>query len=355
MESALRADQHLLVRKGDIAYNMMRMWQGACGLADADGIVSPAYVVLQPRPNINSRFAYHWFKSARMIHLFWAYSHGLTEDRLRLYYDSFAEIPAAPPTLERQERIVVVFDAWDRAISQAESLIAAKRRRKTGIAGRTLFKMRNKRAFIRDFADVNPANSIVPADTVVSFVGMEDVSESGVLKAAKNRVRGELGNGYTQFREGDILVAKITPCFENGKGALAEGLANGIGFGTTEFHVIRPHDQADAHFLHQVTQTRSFRIAGERHMTGSAGQKRVPLEFIEDFPIQGMDESARRDIGSLLAAIDEELMGLERQVSALRVQKRGLMQKLLASEWLRDDHLEPAVLPTRAVVAGGGA
>src|ERR1700730_7992628 len=77
LESALRPDQHLLVRKGDIAYNMMRMWQGACGLATADGIVSPAYVVLAPKEGIDSRFAYHWFKTDRLTHLFWAYSHGL--------------------------------------------------------------------------------------------------------------------------------------------------------------------------------------------------------------------------------------------------------------------------------------
>jgi len=76
LESALRPDQHLLVKTGDIAYNMMRMWQGACGLALHDGVVSPAYVVLEPKPCMDSRFAYHWFKSSRMIHLFWAYSHG---------------------------------------------------------------------------------------------------------------------------------------------------------------------------------------------------------------------------------------------------------------------------------------
>src|SRR5258708_19031100 len=128
MESALRPDQHLLVKKGDIAYNMMRMWQGACGLATTDGIVSPAYVVLAPKPSIDSRFAYHWFKSDRMIHLFWAYSHGLTEDRLRLYFDAFAEIPASPPSLEQQRRIVAVIDVWDLAIERAERLIAAKRR-----------------------------------------------------------------------------------------------------------------------------------------------------------------------------------------------------------------------------------
>src|SRR3569833_1381346 len=119
MESTLRPDQHLLVRKGDIAYNMMRMWQGACGLAEADGIVSPAYVVLTPKPGIDSRFAYHWFKSARMIHLFWAYSHGLTEDRLRLYFDEFTEIPAEPPPLDKQKRIVAILHEWDQAIDQS--------------------------------------------------------------------------------------------------------------------------------------------------------------------------------------------------------------------------------------------
>src|SRR5437868_6476918 len=147
MESSLRADQHLIVRKGDIAYNMMRMWQGACGLAETDGIVSPAYVVLQPKPNINSRFAYHWFKSARMIQLFWAYSHGLTEDRLRLYYDSFAEIPAAPPLLERQESIVAVLDAWDHGINQTARLIATKRRRKASLV-QELFRNLPKRPLL---------------------------------------------------------------------------------------------------------------------------------------------------------------------------------------------------------------
>ena len=133
MESMLRPDQHLLVKKGDIAYNMMRMWQGACGLATADGIVSPAYVVLEPKTGIDSRFAYHWFKSARMIHLFWAYSHGLTEDRLRLYFDEFAEIPSAPPSLQQQRHIVTVLDAWDRAINQAERLVNAKRQQFEGM------------------------------------------------------------------------------------------------------------------------------------------------------------------------------------------------------------------------------
>jgi len=86
----LAPEEHLLIRKGDIAYNMMRMWQGASGLAENDGIVSPAYVVVAPKDGIDPLFASYWFKSARMIHLFWAYSYGITGDRLRLYYKDFA-------------------------------------------------------------------------------------------------------------------------------------------------------------------------------------------------------------------------------------------------------------------------
>ena len=97
-------------------------------------------------------------------------------------------------------------------------------------------------------------------------------------------------------------------------------------------------DPADVEYLHQVTLTRSFRIAGERQMTGSAGQRRVPAEFIEDFPILIMNANMRRSIGSLLASIDTEMFVLEHQASLLRNQKRGLMQTLLTGERLLGDN-----------------
>ncbi len=174
---------------------------------------------------------------------------------------------------------------------------------------------------------------------------MEDVSEAGALTRKSDRIRGDLGNGYTQFQDGDVLIAKITPCFENGKGALALHLTNRIGFGTTEFHVVRPHEAADADYIHQITLTSSFRLAGERQMTGSAGQRRVPLEFIEDFPIFIMDRKTRRTVGSLLAALDEELAGFVSQTVRLRQQRIGLLQRLLTGEWRLDERFEPQTPP----------
>jgi type I restriction enzyme S subunit len=134
----LTPQEHLLIRKSDIVYNMMRMWQGASGLAEHDGIVSPAYVVVAPRADIDPLFASYWFKSARMIHLFWAYSYGITGDRLRLYYKDFARIAVAVPRKPEQERIGRVLVTTDRAIAGVEKLIAAKRTLKKGLAPQLL-------------------------------------------------------------------------------------------------------------------------------------------------------------------------------------------------------------------------
>ena len=117
MESS-GVDKHLLIRKGDLAYNMMRMWQGASGLSMQDGIVSPAYVVVTPNDSIDPTFASHWFKSPRMIYLFWAYSYGITGDRLRLYYKDFARIRVAVPPKDDQIRIGKMLAATDRAIAR---------------------------------------------------------------------------------------------------------------------------------------------------------------------------------------------------------------------------------------------
>ncbi len=298
-------------------------------------IASHRFPMFRPKEKIiDLDFALYFFKSKWGKKLLEIGSPGGAGRNKTLSQKEFDELPLCLPPFAEQQRIAAVLSAWDSAIDLTERLIDAKRQYKTGIVGRALIDIGAKRGFIRDLAAVNPRNEKVAASTRVSFVGMEDVSESGALTRKADRVRGELGNGYTQFINGDVLVAKITPCFENGKGALAHSLTNGVGFGTTEFHVVRSHDPADVEYLHQVTLTRSFRIAGERQMTGSAGQRRVPAEFIEDFPILIMNANMRRSIGSLLASIDTEMFVLEHQASLLRNQKRGLMQTLLTGERL---------------------
>src|SRR6266480_3272392 len=125
----------------------------------------------------------------------------------------------------------------------------------------------------------NPAASKVRGlapDTEVSFVPMEAVGEYGGLDLSRTKPLADVGPGYTYFRRGDIVVAKITPCFENGKGAYLDQLDTEIGFGTTEFIVLRALDGIEPGFLFQITRLHAFRQLGAIAMTGAAGQQRIP-------------------------------------------------------------------------------
>jgi type I restriction enzyme S subunit len=147
-------------------------------------------------------------------------------------------------------------------------------------------------------------------ETEVSFVPMESIGEDGQIEATETKTIGEVQSGYTYFRNGDVVIAKITPCFENGKGAIARGLINTIGFGTTELHVIRSSKDLDARFLFYITKSHQFRKLGEGEMYGAGGQKRVPESFIQDFrqPMPSITE--QREIADFLDYETSRLSGL---------------------------------------------
>jgi len=132
-DTNLAESEHLLVKEGDIVYNMMRMWQGASGRAEKDGLVSPAYIVLAPTRNVDTLFASYLFKTQRLIYLFWAYSYGLTSDRLRLYFNDFSRIPVDVPRIEDQRKIAQILSTWDKAIATTEKLIENSKAQKKAL------------------------------------------------------------------------------------------------------------------------------------------------------------------------------------------------------------------------------
>jgi len=137
----------------------------------------------------------------------------------------------------------------------------------------------------------------LPPDTEVSFVPMAALEEHTVnIHAPEVRRLGDVLKGYTYFRNGDVLLAKITPCFENGKCVIADNLLNGIGFGTTEFIVIRPKtDKLLPELVYYCVTRPAFVRRGLECMTGSAGQQRVPANCVSEaeIPLPPLDEQER--------------------------------------------------------------
>lgn len=161
-----------------------------------------------------------------------------------------------------------------------------------------------------EVALVNPRGDRPEPDEDVAFVGMADLSaESGVAGPGVSRPFHEVSQGYTVFRNEDLLVAKITPCFENGKTGQAK-LTRPIGVGSTEFHVVRPNpDQLDSRFALHFLRQGWIRRSGELRMTGSAGQRRVPAAFLAELevPLPPIEEQRR------IAAILDQVSGSENQ------------------------------------------
>ena len=140
----------------------------------------------------------------------------------------------------------------------------------------SLFKLNPRKSEISDIDKTMEA----------SFLGMANVGENGSLNLSETKTVEESWKGYTYFKEGDVLFAKITPCMENGKGAIATGLKNELGFGSTEFHVLRPIEGVSrAAWIYHLTHSDKFRVIAKSFMTGSAGQKRVPTHFFDRFKV----------------------------------------------------------------------
>ncbi len=148
---------------------------------------------------------------------------------------------------------------------------------------------------IKEIADINPhANkSSISDDLPISFVPMPAVGAgNSSISVEEIRPARELKKGFTPFLEGDVLFAKITPCMENGKMAIVPKLANGYGFGSTEFYVIRPKHGIDARYLYHIISSQKFRSEAARHMTGAVGQKRVPKMYLKEsvIPLVPLDQ-----------------------------------------------------------------
>ncbi len=177
---------------------------------------------------------------------------------------------------------------------------------------------------LSEVLDLNPRldKSGYRDDLEVSFVPMAAVEAgSGRIEVSQKKRFATVKKGYTPFREGDVLFAKITPCMENGKMAVVPKLTNGVGFGSTEFHVLRPRPGIEPRYVYHFVSNMSFRREAAHHMTGAVGQKRVPTSFLEDasIPVPPFDQQRL-----LVAEIEKQFSRLDEAVANLKRVKVNL-------------------------------
>jgi len=181
-----------------------------------------------------------------------------------------------------------------------------------------------QRPLLPQIAEINPglARGSVGDSSPVTFAPMAAVEEQhGGLARPVIRRYGEVKKGYTNFQSGDVLFAKITPCMENGKVCVVPKLPHDVGFGSTEFHVIRPKRNIEAAWISRFLSQESFRRLARSRMTGSAGQMRVPTFFLEELDLPVAPHGAQIRI---LEKIDELFSDLDKGVALLERVRRNL-------------------------------
>lgn len=186
--------------------------------------------------------------------------------------------------------------------------------------------------FVADFNPSKQETASLSPDTEVSFLPMEAIGDDGSLRLDATRPLSTVEQGYTYFRDGDVVIAKITPCFENGKGALVSGLVGGVGFGTTELIVVRPKERRTlGPFLQWVFVSPDFRNTATASMYGAGGQKRVPDVFVRDFVVALPPLAEQSAIAAFLdretGKIDALVAEQERLIALLKEKRQAVISQ----------------------------
>ena len=181
---------------------------------------------------------------------------------------------------------------------------------------------------ISGIAEINPVFPSPVDGEIVSFVCMADVSITGMIENFELRTASK-SKGYTPFIAGDVLVAKITPSFKNGKGAYVQDMPTSCGLGSTEFYVLRAKPQVLKRYLFHLTRTLEFRARGESMIEGSA-QQRVPRDFFDRYMIRLLPLREQQRIAEILDTVDETIHATERVISKYEQVRVGLAGDLLS-------------------------
>lgn len=230
---------------------------------------------------------------------------------------TFSKLKIPLPPLEVQQAIVAEIDTYQKIIDGARQVVDNYK---------PSFKIDPdwEIASIKDVCIIKPPKSELKnksRNLEVSFVPMSDLNANQMFfKAKEVKKFSEVIKGYTYFKNNDVLLAKITPCFENGKAGIVKNMVNGFGFGSTEFFVIRAGNFILPEWIYYFISTEKFILSGKNNMTGSAGQQRVPIEFLKGYkiPVPSIDIQRKK---IEIVNTEQELVNANKQLIEIYEQK----------------------------------
>lgn len=239
------------------------------------------------------------------------------------------KIPIPPKNI--QEKLIAEYNSIEREEEKVKAQINNCREDIVKLISNEKFK---RTPLIKLLETINPEKKEhiekLEDNTEVSFLSMSDVSNYGVVTNLQKRKLKDVRVGFTFFQENDVLVAKITPCLENGKGALVPKLANNIGFGSTEFFVLRGNkDEIHPKILFYITRFNSFRVAAEKEMTGASGHKRVPKAFIENYQAPKIPYKEQLKVVEKIEKNEGRINALQSRLVVLSKKKEQIIKKYI--------------------------
>ena len=281
----------LIMKKGDILFGKRNAYLKRAAIAPHDGLFSAHGMILRPNKEVISPKLFpfficsdYFFDAAIRI------SVGSLSPTIN--WSTLKELEFTLPNMDEQEKLAELLwaannakETYKKLIYLTDELVKAQF---TDMFGRIGFDDKGwGLTKLGECCMLNPRKpKEIDDDLVISFLAMPSVSEDGNVDLSVNRTYGEVKKGFTYFQERDVLFAKITPCMENGKGAVVEGLSNGMGMGSTEFHVLRTiKGVTNPYWIYVLTMFKEFRVNARKVMTGTGGQLRVPITYLQNYEI----------------------------------------------------------------------
>ena len=310
--------------------------RGSVGISDSSGAMSSVCTICLPGPLIDKQYAAYVIRVQADSGYPKALARGVREGGADFRrWETLAELPLPVPPIERQRALVVYLEREtakiDALVDKQERLIETLAERRQAVISLTIARGLSDhdsrewtRSRLRFHLRLNPATPDrvrAMAEQPVPFIAMEAIGTDGTIDQRSSRPVHELLAGYSYFEKDDLLMAKVTPCFENGKFAIASNLSGSVGFGTTEVTVIRPDSSLNVEYLQYVIRSDSFRRGGIAAMTGAGGLRRVPDSYLRN------SEIALPPV-SVQAEIVEHLNLETAQIDALSAKAREMIDVL---------------------------